>query len=408
MKSGASPSVRLLYLSLLLVGGVSSPLEAGLPAAIDFETPTGWTVSLQSGDTQSGLTTAYAHSGSASLMVQGTSALQFTDSGSWNAAPGYVGLTFYSRGAGVPTTRLWYFGQPADTWTKQEYLFSTSLNWGTDIQSANGAPVYIDDVHAEYLTSAQAAQWSDNHMNSLPAPVHIPLSSDRHVYLPKSMATLQAGGTLNVVTLGDSIVGDTSGSAWTALIERDYPGAKINLTPSVIGGGGAGYYKQEGNVQTYVLAYNPDVVLIGGISNDSAESVREVIRQIHASSNAEIILMNRAAGPLDHYEIADGSWSQTIDPNGTDYRDQLYKVAIEENVGYIDLSWAWQRYLLDLAAVGLDENFLKRDALHMNQNGQEVVAHALEQFFSPVIATPEPASLGLLAFGSLLLCRRRR
>src|SRR4030043_472514 len=127
--------------------------------------------------------------------------------------------------------------------------------------------------------------------------------------------------------LGDSIVNDPSRSCWNLLIERRYPKCKIEKITSVRGPTGCWGYKEPGRVQKFVLDHEPALVMIGGISHrDDIESIGEVIRQIRAASDADILLMTGAFGSVDPRE--DIQWQKISDPSHfSEYRKGLELLA---------------------------------------------------------------------------------
>ena len=99
----------------------------------------------------------------------------------------------------------------------------------------------------------------------------------RFANIPKTMSKLRDGGELRMVLLGDSIMGNTSASSFELLLLRDYPKCKIVKIASLRSSTGCKYYREDNRVQDYVLKHNPDLLVIGGISNGGdAEAVRSV------------------------------------------------------------------------------------------------------------------------------------
>lgn len=127
--------------------------------------------------------------------------------------------------------------------------------------------------------------------------------ADRGKFLGRTGRRLREGGELRVVMLGDSIVNDTSRSQWHLLLERDYPRCKLTKFTSVRGSTGCWWYKDNNRVKLYVLDQKPDLVIVGGISHrDDVDAIREVVRQVQAGCDADILLMTGACGhvnPLD-------------------------------------------------------------------------------------------------------------
>ena len=114
---------------------------------------------------------------------------------------------------------------------------------------------------------------------------------------PKTWA---ATAYLRMVLLGDSIMGNTSGSSFELLLMRDYPKCKIVKIASLRSSTGCKYYQAENRVQDYVLKHNPDLLVIGGISNGGdAEAVRSVIKQVRAQKpDTEVLLLTPVFGAM--------------------------------------------------------------------------------------------------------------
>ena len=102
--------------------------------------------------------------------------------------------------------------------------------------------------------------------------------------IPRTLHKLHEGGELRMVLLGDSIMGNTSASSFELLLMRDYPKCKIVKIASLRSSTGCKYYREDNRVEDYVLKHNPDLLVIGGISNGGdAEAVRSVIQQVRDS-----------------------------------------------------------------------------------------------------------------------------
>ena len=75
----------------------------------------------------------------------------------------------------------------------------------------------------------------------------------------------------------------------------------------------------------------------------------------------------------------DTSWTFTVDPKGTNYRSALMKLASEENAEYIDMTGPWGQYIRENDALGA----FKRDRVHANDRGKQILGRILERYFSP-------------------------
>jgi hypothetical protein len=261
---------------------------------------------------------------------------------------------------------------------------------------------YVDDVTASTLSSYQMAEMLDEAYNSMGTWDFAQyMQPDRHRHLQGTMEKLYRGEEVNTVMLGDSIVNDTYNSMFETLVSRNHLGA-LNTIPAVRGSTGCWWYKESdengvSRVQTYVLDHNPDLVMIGGISHRSdIEAIREVIRQI--GSQAEILLLTEIAGYTD--PDADSSVYEAVDPEGEDWRSELYRLADDEDVGFLDMTQPWFSYI---QASGEPLDHFKRDAIHNNFLGTQVAGRTLEAYF-----VPEPSTLAVACVGSIILGLRRR
>jgi lysophospholipase L1-like esterase len=230
-----------------------------------------------------------------------------------------------------------------------------------------------------------ALQRIDAMYASLEPVTYVP-PTDRWTHIPKTMQKLEHGPALTIVVLGDSIINDTCGSNFELLIGRMYPRCEVKRVTSVRSSTGCDWYKQENRVAEYVLKHQPDMLLIGGISNrgtdpaDAAESVREVIRQVRAARpETEFLLMTGPFGLEQDPKRVKG-WREFVTPGGTDYRSRLMKVAQEENAEFIDKNGIVGRYLLDSK---YPYGSFQRDPIHANWRGKQLLGRILEKYFAP-------------------------
>lgn len=197
--------------------------------------------------------------------------------------------------------------------------------------------------------------------------------------LPRTRQRLKEGGELKVVMLGDSIVNDTARSSWDLLLPRLYPGVTVRRTLAVRGSTGCWWFRGPGRVKRFVLDHDPDLVMIGGISHhDDAEAVRDVVRQVRDGSRADILLMSGPFGFLNPLDEA--QWKKVADPPPGDYRRKLPEIAAEAHAAYLDLQLAWGEYV---RASGRPDAAYRRDPVHANAEGEQVLGHILLKFFAP-------------------------
>lgn len=203
-------------------------------------------------------------------------------------------------------------------------------------------------------------------------PVVWTAPATRWANLEKTKEKLAKGPELTMVMLGDSIIGDTSGSQFELLLQRNYPQCKIKKVLSVRGSTGCWYYKNDNHVESYVLQHKPDLLIIGGISQrGDIDSIREVIRQVRAKQpNVEVLLLSPTFGAP----------SDPTNQKWVEYRAQLQQLATEEKCGYFDMTLPWQEYI-QTSTYALDS--FKRDVVHANDRGKQILGRLMEKFLAP-------------------------
>jgi hypothetical protein len=210
-------------------------------------------------------------------------------------------------------------------------------------------------------------------------PVTYVPPKDRWEALPKSRAVLARGGQWRVVMLGDSIVNDTSRSNWSFHLGEKYPKVQVVKYTVVRGGTGCDWYEKPGRVRRYVLDFRPALVMIGGISQPTdAKAVRNVVRQIRKASGADILLMTGPFGRVDPNDAR--QWRTVVHPAQDSYEARLAAVAKAEGVGFLDLQRAWGEYV---RASGKKVEAFRRDAVHANRQGEQILGRILVRYFAP-------------------------
>jgi len=213
-------------------------------------------------------------------------------------------------------------------------------------------------------------------------PVRYTPPADRWANLPRAAAILGKGeGEMRVVMLGDSIVNDTSRSRWEDLLAKRYPKLKIVKVTCVRGSTGCWWYKEPGRVQRYVLDHRPDLLIIGGISQrGDVDSIRDVVRQVRGRPPCDALLMTGAFGETDPRD--DERWRFEVDPKGTDYRARLGRLAAELKAGFLDMQAHWGKYVRES---GKDLAWFKRDPIHANERGEQILGRILVEHLSPPV-----------------------
>jgi lysophospholipase L1-like esterase len=209
-------------------------------------------------------------------------------------------------------------------------------------------------------------------------PITYTPPADRFAHLPKTMSRLREGGDLRLVLLGDSIMGNTSASAFELLLMRDYPKCRITKVASLRSSTGCTYYQEDNRVEEYVLKHTPDLLLIGGISNrGDAEAVRSVIKQVRARKpDTEVLLLTPVFGSVRDEHIK--NFTPEIDTSTPNFRFGMQRVAAEEKCAFFDLTGPWWAYIQDS---GKTYGWFMGDAVHANERGCQIIGRLLELWF---------------------------
>ena len=292
----------------------------------------------------------------------------------WDAAGNFIACDHYENVvAAAEWTQQSVYVRGTGEGVTGKVLFGPG--WGTAEHRFQIDSMELNEVTVEETLAAMDARWA-----TLP-PLAWTVSADRFAQIPKAMAKLRSGGTVKLVMLGDSIINDTSSGPWELLVERQYPGAKIDLQVSVRGGTGCWYYQDPEQLQEYVLRFAPELLWIGGISQGgNIEAIRSVIQQTRAAlPEIEILLSTNSCGPFGDPR-GNPEWSSRVDPEGDNWRSRVWHLAQEEHAAYIDMSGGWGTYMRNQDK---PYEYYMRDVVHANDFGRLVLAKVIEAWFAP-------------------------
>jgi len=229
----------------------------------------------------------------------------------------------------------------------------------------------VQEENPEYLK-----RWADSIYAEMPPLSTIDLPEYSHDMLPQTMETLNNGGNLRIVMLGNSIINDTGNSGWEIQVEAMYPGADIEVITSVRGGTGCWYYQENNRVDSFVLRYQPDLLIIGGISHrEDTAAIHNVIRQVRAQSDTEILV---CSGPVGREGDPRSNPEFTLTPQPGSFRMQLEEMAHNAQVAYYDIKTQWGKYIQSSEK---PYDYFLRDPVHANARGRQVLARLMVQYF---------------------------
>jgi len=204
--------------------------------------------------------------------------------------------------------------------------------------------------------------------------------ADRWQHLPRTRQRLTEGGRLRIVMLGDSIVNDTARSSFPLSLGKALPGCRIDLVTSVRGSTGCWWYRENDRVKWMVLDQGPDLLIIGGISQrGDVAAIRQVVEQVRAGNpTIEVLLMSGTFGRID--PLDEKAWNEIQKPGPDAYRTKLETLADELRVGYFDMRLAWARYVRES---GRRTDSFRRDPVHANPEGEQILGRLMEIFLTP-------------------------
>lgn len=208
-------------------------------------------------------------------------------------------------------------------------------------------------------------------------PVAYDPPQDRWEFLPKTEAALCAKTGLDVVMLGDSIMNNTRKSRWDEFLVAEI-GGTISITTVLRGSTGPEFYSMGTGPYCYAARFAPDLLILGGISQLTIESIRTLVTGARSySPGTEVLLMTKAFGSL----IPGGyNWAYAPEDDPAPYRVELRALADELGAGFLDVTAQWGQYILDSGEPL--ENW-KADKVHGNTRGEQILGQILEAHLNP-------------------------
>lgn len=252
--------------------------------------------------------------------------------------------------------------------------------------------VQAKDVAFRRISVEKAARWCHDFAATLP-PVKPAVPANAWAKLPRSAANLKAGKIVRILMLGDSIVNDTWCGNVAALIKEKFPNAELFL--SVRGSTGCWYYREEKHFDDYVTKYNPDLVLIGGVSNrtvgdtdrSAVDSVKEVVRRCRAKGYEVALLSPPPSWPFRRAQD-DPYYDGESAARGLLRRGWQFTAVAEADIAYWDVTTAPCRAM---ATSQKPLGYFKRDLVHNDDRGKQLIARTLAAYFGVLKGDVAPA-----------------
>ena len=286
-------------------------------------------------------------------------------------------------------------------------------------QSTKGCTV--SDVRFETATAEEATAWCDEVYARLP-PVTVEPVGDAFLSAPKTLDALRTGKPWRILLLGDSIIQDTFHSQFHALVNRAFPKSNVTWLVSVRGSTGCWFYRKPENFASYVAAYRPDCVIVGGISNWPAatdefpvtgnEAIFEVGERIRAAGT-ELIVVSPALSvdtrlpkgadiltpiPPRTYDAAAEAEALGLTGYAPSKPDaglsperfaELKSGCAERGWGFIDALTPSYRWLYES---GRPYQFYSRDHVHSGELGKQIIGRVMLACFRAILTDAGPTS----------------
>jgi lysophospholipase L1-like esterase len=284
-----------------------------------------------------------------------------------SARPIYWATSFYDSYGAMLEGDHHSQADAAEAWTPQEFCVKTKFPAATAsvvFRTAAKEPMYIDRVAVTPISHGEARAWADRFYSAMTPLVYAaPEGAGR--LLPRTLERLRAGRPLRIVVLGDSIANDLSNSPLDVLLEGAFPGCAVDVC--FTGRGGTGWMKHRQQIAERVARHEPDLVILLAISNEEeflASTLGDILDGVRRlRPQADILLVT------PHLK----GWSDKPEA-GLRHAEILRGVAADKHVEILDLGAVWNAYL---AASGRPQEYLLRDAVHMNERGRQVSARAV-------------------------------
>ena len=230
-------------------------------------------------------------------------------------------------------------------------------------QSLKG--VQVSNLSLMKISEKDVLKWNDDLYKTL-SPLDYTAPENRMKLLPKTLDAFRSGKPWRVVMLGDSIVNDTFNSNFQALMKRYYPESDIKWLCSIRGSTGCWFYQEQENFQKYVVDLKPDLLFIGGVSQECMiEPIRKVIEMAKEQLDCEIVLSSPPLGKIN--KLSDLREFSPIQK----------ELAREMNIEFIDMRKPWDEYI---SASSEALPYYCRDIVHGNDRGKQIAGRILTEY----------------------------
>ena len=276
--------------------------------------------------------------------------------------------------------------------------------WAMNEKNGDRCTLEVSNVKIETATWEDAAEYADRIYGEIAAkaPLDFAPEGDWTALLPRTMDALKTGKPWRIVMLGDSIIQDTFHSQFHALVKREFPASNVEWILSMRGGTGCWHYILAENFYPYVVDHKPDLLIIGGISNNrkhdekggmdvgptGADAMVRVAKVARERLGCEVLLVNSPLSvdtrPYDEANPAAPVPKLQFGPSQFRMREMETEYgALKKLCAAEKMQW-WDEFVpcyTWLYGSGLPNQYYSRDFVHSGELGKQIIGRIMLGYF---------------------------
>ena len=276
--------------------------------------------------------------------------------------------------------------------------------WAMNEKNGDRCTLEVSNVKIETATWEDAAEYADHIYGEIAskAPLDFAPEGDWTALLPRTMDALKTGKPWRIVMLGDSIIQDTFHSQFHALVKREFPVSNVEWILSMRGGTGCWHYILAENFYPYVVDHKPDLLIIGGISNNrqhdekggkdvgptGADAMVRVAKVARERLGCEVLLVNSPLSvdtrPYDEANPAAPVPKLQFGPSQFRMREMETEYGALKKLCVANRMQWWDEFLpcyTWLYGSGLPNQYYSRDFVHSGELGKQIIGRVMLGYF---------------------------
>ena len=276
--------------------------------------------------------------------------------------------------------------------------------WKMNEKNGDRCSLEVSNVKIETATWEDAAEYADRIYGEIAAkaPLDFAPEGDWTALLPRTMDALKTGKPWRVVMLGDSIIQDTFHSQFHALVKREFPQSNVEWILSMRGGTGCWHYILAENFYPYVVDHKPDLLIIGGISNNrkhdekggkdvgptGAGAMVRVAKVARERLGCEVLLVNAPLSvdtrPYDEANPAAPVPKMPFGPSQFRMREMETEYGVLKKLCAAEKMQWWDEFVpcyTWLYGSGLPNQYYSRDFVHSGEYGKQIIGRVMLAYF---------------------------